>query len=475
MAAYARSQLLRKKTRSKYEEKGNDFALALREMIREKDYSIFYSYQIDAVLHTQRHLLIDVDAETSCDTQNGRRSECDPVLIVAPTGSGKSGMIVLLPYVLQSRKVLILTPSVVISKQLAKAFGIFKHEESFFQVTGFCNKNKTAVNADSSQDDEDEDEEDLENILETGIILKDPSEITSRLPNLVIVNAQKFGGKSKLSLQYNKKEVVGDVEAFFRQFDTLIVDEAHHYPAKTWVTIVDEFQKPAKGMQKRIIFITATPYRSIAGGKHIPILKNQHHRIAYEITAKDVEGKTVRRLAFDERTNIENLANDIEELLNDNARREPRITKHQAIVLVPRQDEADRIATELNDAMNSSTFAVSIVSNTKKEDKEKRIKDFGDGRYQVAVNCMLLNEGYDNNSVSVCVILRNVGSRILFEQFIGRAMRMKKFGEGEQPDQSVATILSYKEFKQRKLWTERNKLAKKDPVDEEGLYDDDDE
>ncbi|CAL8128924.1 unnamed protein product [Orchesella dallaii] len=88
---------------------------------------------------------------------------------------------------------------------------------------------------------------------------------------------------------------------------------------------------------------------------------------------------------------------------------------------------------------------------------------------------MLLNEGYDNNSVTVCVILRKVGSRILFEQFIGRAMRMKKFNDGEGPDRSLAMVLSYKEFKQSKLWDERNQLAVEDPEDDEEEEDDDED
>ncbi|CAL8128925.1 unnamed protein product [Orchesella dallaii] len=356
------------RTSSKYEEKGKDFRNVLRKMMKNNIYSIFYSYQMEAVLETHRYL--QMEDRSKSNVKGGQRLEFDPLLIIAPTGSGKSGIIVMLPYVLQSRKVLILTPSVLISKQLERAFGINKKEESFFQVTGFSKAGGKAG---------------LDNILETGIVLKHPHEIGNRLPNLVIVNAQKFGGRSRLSLQYNDEKMVDDVEEFFGQFDTLIVDEAHHYPAKTWVTIVEQFQKPAEGLQKQIIFITATPYRSV-GGKHKPILKNQHQRITYQIRSRDVEGKTVRRLNFVEKTKVSNLAKDIKALLKQNAKREPRIPKHQAIVLVSRQDEADSIAVQLNDAMKSTKFAVSIVGNCKKEEIQKRMEDFKKGRYEVAVN-----------------------------------------------------------------------------------------
>ena len=36
-------------------------------------------------------------------------------------------------------------------------------------------------------------------------------------------------------------------------FDTVIVDEAHHYPAETWKKIIDHFK------QRKKVFLTATP------------------------------------------------------------------------------------------------------------------------------------------------------------------------------------------------------------------------
>jgi superfamily II DNA or RNA helicase len=43
-------------------------------------------------------------------------------IVVLPTGSGKSGIASLAPYVLNSRRVLIITPSIVISKKLFNEF-----------------------------------------------------------------------------------------------------------------------------------------------------------------------------------------------------------------------------------------------------------------------------------------------------------------------------------------------------------------
>jgi len=251
---------------SKYELRGKMFTQVLHELKQSGDFKMIYKHQIDAVLATRT-------AVTKEEFQSQRGESPDPLLIVAPTGSGKSGMIVMLPYVLRSSKVLILTPSIVISEQLARAFGIYAAESSFFEVANLC---KTARQ--------------VENLIEHGKIIKHWSDVVERLPNLVIVNAQKFGGRSRttLNLQYRNEEVVKNVADFFSQFDTLIVDEAHHFPAKTWELICNEFQRPEVGMQKKIIFLTATPYRNGGNNKLVPILEQQ--RIVFKMTSREVEG-----------------------------------------------------------------------------------------------------------------------------------------------------------------------------------------
>ncbi len=137
----------------------------------------------------------------------------------------------------------------------------------------------------------------LENFLETVKMIETAKDVlkTECLGNLVIVNAQKFGGRSATSLVHNKKEIVKDVKGFFAHFDTLIVDEAHHYPAATWDRIVAEFSQPANGgSMKKIIFLTATPYRTNSSGEKTYIwelLNGGIERVALEITPNDVEGK----------------------------------------------------------------------------------------------------------------------------------------------------------------------------------------
>lgn len=79
-------------------------------------------YQIGAVLAVRNMLESDPANRTK------------PCLIVAPTGAGKSGMIAMLPYVLESMKVLILTPSAIISNQLAEAFGYRQDKKNWMRI-----------------------------------------------------------------------------------------------------------------------------------------------------------------------------------------------------------------------------------------------------------------------------------------------------------------------------------------------------
>ncbi len=72
----------------------------------------FHWYQTEAVLRARK--LVMRDEENEIDEMS-TESIVQPILIVAPTGAGKSGMIVLLPYVLESNRVLVLTPSKVLS------------------------------------------------------------------------------------------------------------------------------------------------------------------------------------------------------------------------------------------------------------------------------------------------------------------------------------------------------------------------
>lgn len=217
--------------------------------------TLFRDYQLEAVLRTKDYF----------DSKRRIDGTYPIAMIVAPTGAGKSGMITMIPYVLPCSKVLILSPSKIITKQLADEFGYNTNKPSFIEK--ICNRTLQG------------------GFLELVTIIDKTHQVKqTQMSNLVIVNAQKFGGTSNASLFHENEMIVENVQTFFNQFCTIIVDEAHHWPAKTWKAIVDNFQVTGK----RVVFLTATPERK---GKSI--LSGE--KIVYTVQKSQIEGKNFQK------------------------------------------------------------------------------------------------------------------------------------------------------------------------------------
>lgn len=231
---------------SKFEKCGKGLRDFLHNPLKREEHTV-YQYQIDAA----QAMYINLGGNWE-DEGHENALPYKVGMIVGPTACGKSGIINLLPYYLEAKRVLILTPSKVISQQIEQSFGVEEgFHKCFFRQTGIFKRDGP-----------------LADFLEPVVLMRDTKSDANRLAlaNLVIVNAQKFGGRSNLSLTHENQEIVKDAEQFFKKFDLLIVDEAHHYPAKTWKNIVDTFGKRVEGMKpNKIVFLTATPVRLIKG------------------------------------------------------------------------------------------------------------------------------------------------------------------------------------------------------------------
>ena len=104
------------------------------------------------------------------------------------------------------------------------------------------------------------------------------------------------------------------------------------------------------------------------------------------------------------------------------------------------------------------------VTNTPREVLDK----FDRGEIRTLVIIGKLLEGYDNKRVSVVAIVRNVArrSKVLFTQFVGRAVRKVR------PDDPVtAMIISHQIFNQRVNFDQFDKVTDEDNSDHEYDYD----
>lgn len=142
-------------------------------------------------------------------------------LIVLPTGTGKTAILMLSPYILESKKVLIITPSKLVRNQIAEDFSRLKTLKNINVLPEICMLPKVFELKDTKI------EKHLSSILESDVIVTTPL------------------GAWNMSKNSNCSEII----------DLVLVDEAHHEPAKKWREALDNFK-----LAKKILF-TATPFR----------------------------------------------------------------------------------------------------------------------------------------------------------------------------------------------------------------------
>ena len=160
-------------------------------------------------------------------------------LVVLPTGCGKTGVAVLAAYALNASRVLVITPSLKISKQIHEAFCGSQYRRCFLEERGIVQHDAVHY------------------VCPQGTYITESAKIHQhKHDSFMVVNAHKIGGRSSVSIE----DIPND------NYDLVIVDEAHHYPAPTWKTLVDHFS------QSNRIFITATPEY-----KRRPILPQPPH------------------------------------------------------------------------------------------------------------------------------------------------------------------------------------------------------
>lgn len=148
----------------------------------------------------------------------------EPAIAVLPTGAGKTDVAILLPYVLRANRVLFVVPSDAVRNQVAE------------KVVSLAVLKKTGV-------------------LDSGVPLPRVKKLSKRVASLeeweklrefdVVVTIPS-------SISPLLQGVLKPPEDLF---DLLIIDEAHHSPARTWQSVLDSFPH-----SKRALF-TATPFR----------------------------------------------------------------------------------------------------------------------------------------------------------------------------------------------------------------------
>lgn len=231
-------------------------------------------------------------------------------------------------------------------------------------------------------------------------------------------------------------------------FKTIVVDEAHHSMSDSYQRILQYFKSA------QVLGVTATPDRAdqknlgqffdskayeytmskaIKQGYLCPI---KAQMIPLELDINNV-GMSNGDYAVGE------IGSALEPYLNQIALEMLTYCKdRKTVVFLPLVKTSQKFCELLN---VHGLRAAEVNGNS--DDREKVLKDFESGEYQVLCNSMLLTEGWDCPSVDCVIVLRPTKVRSLYQQMVGRGMRLA-------PDKKDLLLLDF-------LWlTERHDLCK---------------
>ena len=349
-----------------------------------------------------------------------------------PTGSGKTGIICCLPYYLGSiglkkplhgslatgnprhhfkKPILVLAPNLDIANQLYGQIAV---------AGGISHKNFLLGKKIVHRDDQ---KRVLPDVMKIDVTDDLTDQYSLERYDVIIANVHKFLSKK------TREESPKWVEKFDDNlFSFVIVDEAHHFPAPTWVKILNKFKHHAG-----VIFFTATPYRS--DEKERVVLGKE---LWFHLTLEDArENKIIRRTnpvpvgpenfeEADEGVVYEEVLQKIKEIQERKNREQPlpNNVPHMAIAIVKNQHQCNEVAKRWNQLFKEEKSAIAYHTGKSDSQQKEMMKKIEENEVKLVVVVGKLLEGFDHPPISIAAILTKIGSPVKFTQFIGRAQRI---------------------------------------------------
>lgn len=208
-------------------------------------------------------------------------------------------------------------------------------------------------------------------------------------------------------------------------FGAIIVDEAHHILSSTYQTVLNHFY------EANVLGVTATPDRG-----DMKNLGSFFQSLAYQYTLPKAikEGflspikaltlpikldlSTVRQTAGD--FNSKQVGNVLEPYLEKIADEMLlHASTRKTVVFLP----LVKTSQKFTEILNAKGFRAVEINGTSK-DRDQKLEDFENDKYNVLCNSMLLTEGWDSPAVDCIVVLRPTRARSLYSQMVGRGTRL---------------------------------------------------
>lgn len=239
----------------------------------------------------------------------------------------------------------------------------------------------------------------------------------------------------------------------------LIIDEAHHSPAKSYRNIIDHIQEMVPCV--KMIGLTATPFRKELDNTG-PLREIFRDDIVYQISLSELIGSGIlskpsfedipthesygeelgmRALESIQRSDL--IPDDIAMQIAQNTVRNGLIVKTyldkkeeygQTIVFVLNVTHAQQLAAVFQKSGIVADYIVSGVRDletgkiTKKEENDEKLKAYREGKLRILISVNILTEGADLPATKTVFLARPTVSSVLMTQMVGRALRGPKAG-----------------------------------------------
>ncbi len=219
------------------------------------------------------------------------------------------------------------------------------------------------------------------------------------------------------------------------RFFLIVVDEAHHATASTYIRILEYFGVFAPDTRKLLVGFTATPKRGDGVGLDAVFQEIVFSRTLPEMiqtgflspvagyrVETEIDLSRVKTRMGDFVVSQLSLAVNVVE-------RNDMIVKVFRSHLEGRQTLCFCVDVahvhSLASAFNKEGISAAAVSgDMDRSERAKTLEDFSAGRIQVLANCMVLTEGYDEPAVEGIILARPTKSALLYTQMIGRGTRL---------------------------------------------------
>ena len=307
----------------------------------------------------------------------------EPALVVMPTGSGKTAVLMMTAFGQRARRALVITPSVLVRRQIAERFGSLVKLRDIGVVH------------------DDEEVFPGPRVQEVAGKIRDADGWEALRAYDVVVG-------TPLSLSPGAQ---GVADAPSDLFDLILMDEAHHGPAKTWQALLDAFPKA------RQVHFTATPFRRDEKPLKAEIVYSYRLSEAHrDGIFGDIEWVRVE-VAGDDDSDVA-IARKTEEVFHSD---QQAGYKHLVMVRTDSRSRADDLKkvyaqhTALNLRLVHSELAPSTIGRT--------ITKLREGGLDGIICVDMLGEGFDLPALKIAAVHAPHRSLAVTLQFIGRFAR----------------------------------------------------